>query len=226
MAERNSEASREDPVLQLQGLIRQQRRNIQTLIRHYESLRKCLDGERFNSKVLQNRFQIASKVWQLCVVTQTEICNRKYVEKENEYFINKEFEAAEEIFFTFNDEVMVSLQNLEEENRTQPTLESPQRGVGNPVNTSQHQMTSLPLISLPKFSGKPTDWATFRDYFISLIIKNPALDNLQRLHYLKSSIGGEAYSLIKNIPLTANNFEPAWDQLIRRYDNPRALINA
>ena len=118
MAERNSEASREDPVLQLQGLIRQQRSNIQTLIRHYESLRKCLDGERFNSKVLQNRLQIASQVWQLCVVTQTEICNLKYVEKENEYFIHKEFEAAEKIFFTFNDEIMVSLQNSQVSQQT------------------------------------------------------------------------------------------------------------
>ena len=129
------------------------------------------------------------------------------MEKKNEYFINKEFKAAEEILFNNNDEVMVSLQNFEEENRTQPTLESSHRGGGNPVKTSQHQMTSLPSISLPKFPGKPTDWATFRDYFISLIIKNPALDNLQRLHYLKSCIDGEAHSLIKNIPLTAYNFD-------------------
>lgn len=80
------------------------------------------------------------------------------------------------MFLEMNDVVMTRLQILEEENRSQTTQKFSQ---GNAFGTLQPKMTSLPKITLPTFSGKPTDWATFRDNFISLIIKNSALDSLQ-----------------------------------------------
>lgn len=56
----------------------------------------------------------------------------------------------------------------------------------------QHrQVSSLPLISVLRFSCKPTDCTTFSDYFTSLIIYNRVLDNLQKLHCLKWSVEGE-----------------------------------
>ena len=71
---------------------------------------------------------------------------------------------------------------------------------------------------------KRTDWASFRDYFTSLIIQNNSLDNLQRLHFLKSLLEGEAASLLKVISLTENNFVSAWDRLKDRFEIPRAIV--
>ena len=89
-----------------------------------------------------------------------------------------------------------------------------------------HQATPLPTINIPEFSGKLTEWATFRDYFTSLIIQNNSLDNLQRLHFSKSLSEGEAASLLKGISLTENNFVSAWDRLQDRFENLRAIVQA
>ena len=51
---------------------------------------------------------------------------------------------------------------------------------------------SLPKISLPSFSGQQEEWEPFRDLFRSLIHLNGGLSGVQKLHYLKTSVLGDA----------------------------------
>ena len=95
-----------------------------------------------------------------------------------------------------------------------------------PSSQQHRQATPLPTINIPKFSRKLADWATFPDYFTSLIIQNNSLDNLQRLHFFKSLLEGEAASLLKGISFTENNFISAWDRSKDRFKNPRSIIQA
>jgi len=77
----------------------------------------------------------------------------------------------------------------------------------------------LPTIEIPKFGGQITDFKHFYDTFNSLIINNQALDDVQKFHYLLSSVTNEAHQLIQNLPVTQQNFHVAWNLLCDRYNN-------
>lgn len=75
------------------------------------------------------------------------------------------------------------------------------------TETSSKDSFKLSKIVIPTFSGKYSEWITFRDLFKSLIHNNSKLDNVQKMHYLKSSLSGEAEHLLRQIPISeANSF--------------------
>lgn len=84
----------------------------------------------------------------------------------------------------------------------------------------------LPQIQLPTFSGSFLEWEAYRDLFTSLVRANASLTDVQKLHYLKTTVSGEAEKLIKNIPLTAANHEVAWAKLVKRFESTRKLVQA
>lgn len=86
--------------------------------------------------------------------------------------------------------------------------------------------TRLPRIDLPKFNGTASEWMSFKDLFSSIIIRNTTLSPVEKLQYLKASLTGTAAHLLKNIALTADNFEKAWTDLISFYENKRLLVNS
>lgn len=82
----------------------------------------------------------------------------------------------------------------------------------------------LPTIELPSFNGEPSDWITFRDTFNSLIDENANLSNIQKLHYLKACLKGEAINVISTVENTSDNYDLAWNLLKERYDNKRIIV--
>jgi diphosphomevalonate decarboxylase len=81
----------------------------------------------------------------------------------------------------------------------------------------------LPTITLPTFSGKVCEWQHFHDTFQALIVDNKQLFDIQRYHYLISSLQGEAKSLIQNLPVTTENFHVAWQLVTDRYSNKKLI---
>ena len=67
---------------------------------------------------------------------------------------------------------------------------------------------------------------SFKDLFSSLILANPTLSPVEKLQYLKISVVGSAFHLLKNTALTADNFQKSWEALISFYENKRLLVNA
>jgi hypothetical protein len=106
---------------------------------------------------------------------------------------------------------------------------SPPRSRSNSDNEGQHNCSGgfnnshvkLPTITLPTFSGKVCDWQHFRDTFQALIVDNKQLSDIQRYHYLISSLQGEAKSLIQNLPVTTENFHVSWQLVTDRYSNKK-----
>lgn len=92
--------------------------------------------------------------------------------------------------------------------------------------SSQAPRTTLPRIQLPHFSGKYEDWPAFRDLFQSLIGKDTFTSSVEKLHYLKACLKGEAELLIRSLPTTSENFERAWDVLTAYYENKRLLVRS
>lgn len=72
-----------------------------------------------------------------------------------------------------------------------------QAGAG--ANIKQKDI-KLPPVELTPFSGNYEDWTSFRDLFGSLIHSNKNIGNVQKLHYLKGNLKGDAETLIKINP--------------------------
>ncbi|XP_076660639.1 uncharacterized protein LOC143363994 [Halictus rubicundus] len=92
-----------------------------------------------------------------------------------------------------------------------------------PIPTSR-PTAHLPRIQLPSFDGSFEAWESFRDRFTSMVIDEPSLANVDRLHFLCSSLKGEASNAIAHLPITDNNFAVAWKLITSRYENKRRLI--
>ncbi|XP_030753971.1 uncharacterized protein LOC115880817 [Sitophilus oryzae] len=93
------------------------------------------------------------------------------------------------------------------------------------ASTSNTQAIKLPTIQLPKFEGFYESWLEFRDTFESLIHLNSSINKIQKFHYLRASLGGDAGQVIKSLEFSADNYEIAWNILCERYNNTRLLTN-
>ncbi|XP_055591487.1 uncharacterized protein LOC129743477 [Uranotaenia lowii] len=108
---------------------------------------------------------------------------------------------------------------------------------GNAANTSVLQSTRimdssiqpvtehvrLPQIRLQTFDGNIDQWLSFRDLFLSLIHSKVDLPDVEKFHYLKGCLAGEARSLIDPLALTRANYSIAWDTLMTRYNDSKVL---
>jgi hypothetical protein len=82
----------------------------------------------------------------------------------------------------------------------------------------------LSRISLPKFSGNFAEWKSFHDLFSASVDKNPSLSGAEKMVYLKSSLLGEAASIISSFQATEQHYKEAWESVINRYDNKKEIV--
>ncbi|XP_022166573.1 uncharacterized protein LOC111031094 [Myzus persicae] len=88
------------------------------------------------------------------------------------------------------------------------------------TNVSHYQ---LPKRTFPIFSGIITEWQGFDDLFNSIMSHAPDLPDVERFEFLKTSLEGEAKTVIAHLPLTSANYHSAWELLRARYGNRRDL---
>ncbi|GJQ79278.1 hypothetical protein Trydic_g5521 [Trypoxylus dichotomus] len=82
----------------------------------------------------------------------------------------------------------------------------------------------MPRISLPNFAENFEEWVPFSQTFESLVEVNQALSTIQKFHYLKSSLKGEAAECIQDLAIITDNYAIAWATLRDRYDNKKLFI--
>ncbi|XP_062714335.1 uncharacterized protein LOC134291069 [Aedes albopictus] len=81
----------------------------------------------------------------------------------------------------------------------------------------------LPTISLPEFDGDYNQWLAFHDTFVALIHSNADVPDVQKFHYLRAALKGEAAQLIESIAISSANYTVAWQTLTTRYANDYLL---
>lgn len=87
-------------------------------------------------------------------------------------------------------------------------------------NTSNVQASvRLPQINLPGFNGEFRNWLPFHDTFVALIDSSVELSNIQKFHYLRASLKGDALKLIDSYSMSDANYRVAWDGLVARFSN-------
>ncbi|XP_071574714.1 uncharacterized protein [Temnothorax nylanderi] len=200
--------------------LREQRVTIGLISRTVENFKK-VGQKNFTAAIIRNRQQILKEHWSRCQRLHVNIdAGATPEDREKEpYFVDDEFLTAEEVYMAASDFLSEALEKF-----TKPVANSTSINDSSITTENNSTMIQLPRILLPRFSGRYTDWANFRDIFESLVANNESLSNVQRLHYLKSSLIDEASLVIKNITVTDANYRTAWSELKSRYENQRAII--
>ena len=89
---------------------------------------------------------------------------------------------------------------------------------------SRETRVKLLKIELPVFTGAYDDWYSYRDTFEQLIHLNEDLAEIEKFHYLRSSLKDTASDIIKSIETTAANYHEAWAAVKERFDNQRWIV--
>ncbi|KAF0702325.1 DUF1758 domain-containing protein [Aphis craccivora] len=92
------------------------------------------------------------------------------------------------------------------------------------INPNVNSIVKLAPLEIPQFSGAYTEWAAYHDIFSALVYNNDKISDIQKFFYLRSSLSGDAESVIRCLQTTADNYNAAWNSLIQRYDNKKVLI--
>lgn len=87
--------------------------------------------------------------------------------------MNEVYDLAEECYINYKCLLKAILSDFEST--------EPRKSTSGRTHQANH-LVKLPKINIPIFSGKYTEWITFRDLFNSLIDKNDSLDDVQKLN--------------------------------------------
>ena len=87
-------------------------------------------------------------------------------------------------------------------------------------------VSRLPKLTLPTFSGDPLQWKTFWDSFNAAVHSNVGLSGVQKFNYLCALLCGDAAHVIGGFPLTDSNYAHSVTLLEDRFGQPYKLVNA
>ncbi|XP_012217595.2 uncharacterized protein [Linepithema humile] len=181
---------------------------------------KKIGKNNYNAAKIRARISALKETWAQCLQTHAAIVlsTPEIKRSELDYFKNQMFDEYYDIYQTTLEYITECLKDIE------PVVAPEAAGHGNKQCESSLSLSHLPPINIPPFSEKFEDWESFRDRFTSLIIANRDLSAFARMHFLTSSLTGRALESLKSIPVTADNFDIAWQTLVSRYENKRRLI--
>ncbi|KAH0814770.1 hypothetical protein GEV33_008021 [Tenebrio molitor] len=155
-----------------------------------------------NLQAAQSKLEMLNETWEKFEAEHEKLLTSKTdVSKDLEYFKNDAYQTTMYVY------VSAKLVNS---NLLAPT----------------HARPTLPGINIEPFSGDIPDWRPFQDLFVSLVGESPTLSNVEKMHYLTSSLKGNAARFVGNLPVCGDSFKTAWDLLTKRYENKRLLITA
>lgn len=92
-------------------------------------------------------------------------------------------------------------------------------------NERQEKTTHLKLkpIEIPYFNGATKMWPTYSGLFKTMVMENNALTECEKMQYLKTTVKGEAASLIANLGIMDKKLDSAWKILTERFEDKRAI---
>ncbi|XP_071581293.1 uncharacterized protein [Temnothorax nylanderi] len=204
---------------EMEGIIRSQNELHGRIARAYDNLKKA-GGARFTMGLVDARLQALESNWskfeeqhsKLLLMPPEALAATDYKRQDLPALVEEAFVTQKGMFL----DVIRSHKAREEAAAKLDTSET----------AAMTPRTTLPRIQLPEFSGKYEDWPSFRDLFRSIIGRDATTTPVEKLHYLKTSLKGEAELLVRNIATTAENYDSAWGVLNAYYENKRLLTRA
>lgn len=186
------------------------------LARSLENFKK-LGAAKMTQGAVETRIQLVEFYWRKFEQNDETLRSKFWNSVENSEYITKDFGATVEGAYL---DARGALADLLYAARV------PGDGARPAAVESASSRTALPRISLPVFSGRFEDWPSFRDLFRSIIGRDQSLGAVKRLHYLKTSVRGEAEQLIRCFSIIEENYDRAWAILVEHYENRRLLVSS
>lgn len=149
---------------------------------------------------VQSRLDKLEAAWDEFQDLQEEICELD-TKGEAEQETNFAYAAFEKQYYEVRAALLGKLAN-----DPQPVGGSPDYTFRNNSALGMHTGVRLPQISLPEFDGDYKGWLCFKSTYISLIHESQELSDVQKFHYLKSAMKGEAAKLIESLTITNDNY--------------------
>ena len=158
-------------------------------------------------------------------VNHEKIMHLKELDKKHTYFTSKLCDLVEDSVYDRRGDFLDFLETFKANGAAQDasTSVTTHSITAQPTNVS---FQSLPIIDLPKFSGKFSDWENFRDVFRCIIHRREDLSPIMKLHYLGTHLTGEALEKIKSLSITNYNYDRAWASLVDYYENQRRIVGS
>lgn len=209
--------------------LRIQQENI-SIFNNFEANYNKTPKTRFNKIYLDAKLQTLEVNWKKIENINEVLAANTSSEKRltTEYFATNVFLNYYEKYLELKDKIATKMFELEPQPMLPNEIQSAS-GIDNPIQIIQQPSTAndirLVPIDIPIFSGNYYKWREFYAMYNSLVHNKP-MSNIHKLHYLKTHLSGEASQLIRNIEITEENYEVAYDLLKKRYENKRLLINA
>ncbi|XP_076546670.1 uncharacterized protein LOC143305756 [Osmia lignaria lignaria] len=205
----------------LEELIQKQTQTMRSIERALANFKK-LGQSKMTAATTQNRMAMLKEAFLQCQDLHAKIAANAdpRTKTSASYFVEDQFSICEERYQEAQDFMAETLYKVS----PSPDNSAPNGSFSNSM-TSRPPATHLPRIHLPTFEGAFEEWESFRDRFTSMVINNDTLSNVDRLHFLCSSLKGDASRAVSHLPVTENNFEVAWQIITSRYDNKRRLVS-
>jgi len=186
----------------LEELLTKQDVHIGQISRAITNLKKIGVGNYTASKV-KHRLGALETLWEKTQLVNVQLLQIATEEdkKQLEYFKRDLFLDAEDAYLAASDYMAEIIDSL----ATTPMTSGDASAIN--ATTALTSVTKLNRIDLPTFSGDRLEWEHFRDMFESLVVNNPSLSHVSRLHYLKANLKGDAAALLRNFKITETNFE-------------------
>ena len=107
---------------------------------------------------------------------------------------------------------------------TSPTRSHSARGASTSAPDPLRDLVKLPPQELAKFSGVYSDWPSFWDQYNSTVHSRTSLSKVLKFSYLRQSLTGEPYDLIKMVQVTDANYDTAVKLLQNRYSDQGMVL--
>lgn len=188
--------------------------DIATKMLHCKIKFKNLPKEKLTLSYIETKIQILNEMWALFSKTHTQIISsfrRPQLIRTN-YFKSGMWYKVEEMYVQFKSE----LKNLFI--YQQATL-----GLKSCSDIENDRRLRLLKIDILTFSGKYTEWSTFKNLFLRLVHENKSLNDSEKLYYLKAHLTGEAKLFIQNVEMNTDDYESVWGDLNKLYNDKISL---
>ncbi|KAL7291717.1 hypothetical protein TKK_0014506 [Trichogramma kaykai] len=206
---------------ELAQLIKDQR-TTGKLIENFQKNTKKLGEANLTFDTLNTRLSTLESYWKTFFDRHLILARNEEGLAEDSYFVNDEYSDAENHYTCAKSFIMQRLAAISAQALDGVT---PTPAGAAPVMQLSTTSTSLPKLTLPKFSGQQAEWDSFKSLFTSMVKDSATLTPTLKLQHLLACVEGDARRTIKNIEVNGDNFEVAWTALSRRYENKRLRIS-
>ncbi|KYQ50683.1 hypothetical protein ALC60_10226 [Trachymyrmex zeteki] len=167
--------------------------------------------------LVNTRLEVLETNWAKFQVEHEKICHTpsEGILKES-YVKHRTYERCQEFYVQARALLLEQQESIETSNSGSRLSD-----FATPETRHSNARRSLPKISLLTFAGDYHSWRSFHDLFVSMVVDNNDLTSVERMHYLKTCLSGDAARLVTNLKVTDNTFSIAWKTLIARYENKR-----